>query len=179
MRPHGRFRKAASKPFGALRRLTRETRPLSTPPPGRSPPMTAISRLVPVPTRSELAELTDLHLLILGALWTAGEATIAEIHAAIRHRSDASSKTIATLLSRLEQRGFVVHHMVGREGVYRALVDRREALVARVGGLLGSFFAAEEDGVGAAAVHAGEVQQGDAERLRELLRRAERDLEER
>jgi predicted transcriptional regulator len=136
-----------------------------------------MSRLVPVPTRTELAELTDLHLSILGALWTAGEATIAEIHAAIRHRSDATPKTIATLLSRLEQRGFVVHHMVGREGVYRALVDRRDVLVARVGGLLGSFFAAEEDGVGAAAIRADEVQPGDTERLRELLRRAERDLD--
>jgi BlaI family transcriptional regulator, penicillinase repressor len=135
---------------------------------------------VPVPTRTELAELTDLHLLILGALWTSGEATIAEIHSAIRHRSDASPKTIATLLSRLEQRGFVVHHMVGREGVYRALVDRREVLVARVSGLLGSFFAAEEDGVvGAAAVRADEVEPGDAERLRVLLKRAEQDLDAR
>jgi len=131
---------------------------------------------VPQPTRRELAELTDLHLLILGSLWTSGESTIAEIHAAIRHRSDASLKTIATLLSRLEQRGFVVHRMAGREGVYRALVDRRETLVARVGGLLGSFFATEEP-VGATAVAADEVAPGDAERLLALLRRAERDIE--
>lgn len=141
--------------------------------------MTATYPIVPSPTRRELTELTDLHLAILGALWTAGESTIAEIHAAIRHRSDASVKTIATLLSRLEQRGFVVHRMAGREGVYRALVDRRETLVARVSGLLGSFFASEERpaALGAAAVSADEVEQGDAERLLALLKRAERDIE--
>lgn len=127
----------------------------------------------------DLADLTDLQLLILGALWTSGEGTIADIRAGVRHRSDASTKTIATLLARLEQRGLVTHQLVGREGVYRALVGRREVLLARMGGMLGSFFGAEDAmaGAGAAAVTADEVHQGDAERLRTLLRRAERDID--
>jgi predicted transcriptional regulator len=131
----------------------------------------------------DLADLTDLHLLILGALWAQGTATIAEIHAAIRHRTDAAPKTIATLLARLEQRGIVTHHITGREGVYRALVGRRAVIVARMGGMLGSLFAAEEGAVGAASVGAAavgaEVRDGDAERLRALLRRAERAVDER
>jgi predicted transcriptional regulator len=128
---------------------------------------------------ADLSELTDLHLLILGALCAGGEMTIAQVHAAVRHRGTAAAKTIATLLLRLEQRGLVTHRLEAREGVYRALVTRRELLVARVSGMLGSLFAAEEGAAeGPAAVAPDEVQDGDAQRLRELLRRAERDLDE-
>ncbi len=126
--------------------------------------------------RSDLSDLTDLHLLILGALWTAGEATIAEIHGAIGERHDVSAKTIGVLLSRLEKRKLVSHKAAGREGVYRALVSRREVLVARVGGVLSSVFAAEQDGLGAAAVRKKDVAHGDKEKLLDLLKRAERDV---
>ena len=132
----------------------------------------------PRPDPRELAELTDLHLLILGALWTGGESSIAAVHAAVRHRADVTPKTIATLLGRLEQRGLVTHRIVGREGVYRALVRRRDVLVARMGGMLGALFAAEDaPASGAAALARRDARAGDAARLRELLRRAERDID--
>lgn len=120
----------------------------------------------------DLTGLTDLHLMILGALWSAGEATIAQVHAAIRHQAEATPKTIATLLARLEQRGIVSHHLVGREGVYRPHVGRREVLMARMGGMLSSYFAAE-DSPSLADVS---TVPDDTERVRTLLRRAEREL---
>ncbi|AHG93572.1 Penicillinase repressor (plasmid) [Gemmatirosa kalamazoonensis] len=129
------------------------------------------------PRRGELAELTDLHLLILGALWAGGEATIADVHAAVRHRADVAPKTIATLLGRLEQRGFVTHRLNGRQGVYHALVRRRDVLAARVEGMLASLFAAEDGRSGAVRART-DVRPVDATRLRELLRRAERGLDE-
>jgi BlaI family penicillinase repressor len=127
----------------------------------------------------ELADLTDLQLLILGALWAAGPSTIADVHAAVRHRADIAPKTIATLLGRLEQRGLVTHDRRGRQSVYRALVERRDVLVARVEGVLASLFAAADGAAGAGALARADTRRGDAERLRALLRRAERDLDER
>ena len=137
-------------------------------------------RAFPRRMTADLSELTDLHLLILGALCAGGDMTIAQVHAAVRHRSSATGKTIATLLLRLEQRGLVTHYLAGREGVYRALVTRRELVVARVTSMLGSLFAGEEGAgafVGVPAVAGDELAGGDAERLRDLLRRAERDLD--
>lgn len=124
----------------------------------------------------DLSDLTDLHLLLLGALWAAGEATIAQIHESIGEKHDVSSKTIATLLGRLEKRRLVSHVTVGREGVYRPLVSRREVLVSRVGGVLASVFAAEDDAIGAAAVRKKHLREDDREKLLELLKRAERDM---
>ena len=128
--------------------------------------------------RRDLTDLTDLHLLILGALWTAGEATIARIHTTIGERHDVSQKTIGTLLGRLEKRNLVSHATVGREGVYRPLVTRREVLVSRVGGALASVFAAEDGAVGSAAVRKKHVRADDRDKLLELLKRAERDVKE-
>ena len=125
----------------------------------------------------DLADLTDLHLLILSALWASGEATIAQIHASIGERHDVSQKTIATLIGRLEKRKLVSHVTVGREGVYRPLVSRREVLVSRVGGVLASVFAAD-DAVGTAAVRRKHVRADDSDKLIELLKRAERDMKE-
>jgi predicted transcriptional regulator len=124
----------------------------------------------------DLTDLTDLHLLILGALWTSKGSTIAQIHAAIGEKHDVSPKTIGTLLGRLEKRQLVSHVTVGREGVYRAEVSRREVLVSRVGGVLASMFAAEDEAVGSAAVRKKHAHPGDREKLLELLKRAERDV---
>ncbi len=128
---------------------------------------------------SDLAELTDLQLMILGVFWQRREATIGEVHEALRARTDVSRKTIATLLSRLERRGLVRHRMDGREGVYKAMVNRREVLASRMAGVLGALFDLSPRGAaaaGARAIDASEVKPGDVARLRALLRRAERDL---
>ena len=127
-------------------------------------------------TKPDISDLTDLQLLILGALWTSGKATIAQVRDAVDIRAEVSTKTVATLLARLEKRGLIAHETIGREGVYRALVTRRQVLVSRVSGVLGSVFAAEDDAIGTAAVRKKHTRPDDAATLIDLLHRAERDL---
>jgi predicted transcriptional regulator len=128
-----------------------------------------------MPSTPDLSDLTDLHLLILGALWTRGESSISDIHDAIASHGVAT-KTIATILGRLQKRKLVSRRMSGREGVYLPLITRKEALVSRVGGVLESLFAAEDGVAGAAAVNRKEIRPGDSKRLVELLKRAEQDV---
>jgi BlaI family penicillinase repressor len=123
-----------------------------------------------------LSDLTDLHLAILSALWKHAPASIAEIHAAIESGTNVALKTVATVLSRLEQRGLVSRRMNGREGLYTALVTRRQVLTSRVQSMLGALISADEAALGSAALRKGSAEAGDATRLRELLRRAEKDL---
>lgn len=124
--------------------------------------------------RPNLSDLTDLQLRILGALWTLGKGTIAEIHSAIGNDRGVTVKTIGTLLGRLEKRGLAAREMAGREGVYTPLVTRRAVIVSRIGGALSAVFAAETPGT--AAVSRKQVREGDDEKLRALLRLAEKDL---
>lgn len=123
------------------------------------------------------ADLTDLHLTILAALWRLKDGSIADIHAIIGKRAKVSRKTLAILLTRLEERGWVTRRMEGREGVYRATVTRRKVLLTRLQQTLNAIFDEEDVAIGASAIKRQDVAKGDAERLRRLLRRAERDLE--
>jgi predicted transcriptional regulator len=122
------------------------------------------------------SDLTDLHLQLLTELWAHGEATVADLHLALAPRTGIARKTIATLLGRLEQRGFVRHRTRDRENVYRAAVPRRKVLVDRVAGVLGALFPQPLEPRAAAAVSRSEVQEGDVDRLLALLRRAGRDV---
>ncbi len=124
--------------------------------------------------RPDLSDLTDLQLRILGALWTLGKGTIAGIHSAIGNEQEVTVKTIGTLLGRMEKRGLVAREMPGREGVYTPLVTRRAVIVARIGGALSAVFATESSGT--AAVSRKQLREGDDEKLRALLRLAEKDL---
>jgi BlaI family penicillinase repressor len=124
-------------------------------------------------------ELTNLHLAILGILWQRREATVAEIHEALEPRIRVSRKTVATLLSRLEQRGLVRHRSERNGNVFTTAVRRRTILVARLAAMLGAMFESSEQPAVAHAVDRQDVRPGDVARLRLLLRKAERDLRRR
>jgi predicted transcriptional regulator len=121
-------------------------------------------------------DLTDLQLAILGVLWERGECAIGQVHAALRGHRKVSRKTVATLLSRLEQRGMVRHWREGKESVYEATVPRRTVLVKRMAALLGVLFDTSTGAVTPHALDRSDVRAGDVARLRKLLRKAERDL---
>src|SRR5262245_16416633 len=72
------------------------------------------------------------------ALWTAREATVAEVQQALG--GQLATTTVATLLTRLEQRGLVAHRRDGRQYVYRPLVDSEDLRGSMVGTLLRTLF---------------------------------------
>jgi len=121
-------------------------------------------------------DLTDFQLAILGVLWDEGDATVADIHRALDRGGRVAQKTVATVLSRLEQRGVVRRRMSGRQGVYSAVIKRRTVLIGRMTGILSAIFDVGSGAPTPQAVDRRGVEPGDAARLRGLLRKAERDL---
>ncbi|HUQ20583.1 MAG TPA: BlaI/MecI/CopY family transcriptional regulator [Gemmatimonadaceae bacterium] len=70
-------------------------------------------------------QLTELQLDILGVIWKNKRATVVEVVEGLAPRRIAR-KTVATIMSRLEQHGILTHNVEGREYVYRALVTRAQ-----------------------------------------------------
>jgi predicted transcriptional regulator len=66
--------------------------------------------------------LGDLQLRILKELWARGEASVAEVHAAVGPARSLAYTTIATMLRKMEERGLVRHREEGRAFVYRSAV---------------------------------------------------------
>lgn len=129
----------------------------------------------------DYGDLTDLQLTIMSVLWNERDATIGTIHGRLSERgggaSPATRKTIAMLLSRLEQRGLVAHRMDGREGVYRARVAKKSVLRSRIASLLGAVFIGQERLAGAHALDPADVRAGDVDKLVAMLRQLERDVQ--
>jgi BlaI family transcriptional regulator, penicillinase repressor len=59
---------------------------------------------------------------ILKILWDRGEATVADVHAALGGTDAFAYTTIATMLRKMEDRGLVSHRSEGRSFIYRAAV---------------------------------------------------------
>lgn len=125
----------------------------------------------------DYGDLTDLQLTIMSVLWTDGEATIGTIHERLAERGPVSRKTVATILSRLEQRRLVAHRMDGREGVYRARATKAGVLRSRMASLLGAVFLGQPRLAGARALDPADVRPGDVDKLVAMLRQLERDVQ--
>ena len=119
----------------------------------------------------ELTQITDLQLEIMDVLWARGEATVAEVHGALAEQTGRARKTIGTLLARLEKQGMLAHREEGREFIYRATVPRSAVAQATVDNLVSRVFRGDVAAMVSHALEAGEVREGDVERIRELLAR--------
>ncbi len=67
---------------------------------------------------SKSNQLGELQHAIMRELWRAGEATVADVHAALYDERQLAPTTIATMLKKMEARGLVRHRTEGRRFIY-------------------------------------------------------------
>jgi len=114
-------------------------------------------------------ELTELQLELLDVLWSRKEATVSDVKEALSARRDLASTTIATLLSRLEQRGVVTHRVVGRQYVYRPLVSMAEVRQSMVSALTDRLFSGNITELLNHLITEAEISPGDLARVKKLI----------
>jgi BlaI family transcriptional regulator, penicillinase repressor len=90
--------------------------------------------------KSGIHRLGDLQLRIMKVLWASGEATVAEVHKALRAESDLAYTTVATMLRKMEARRLVTHRLEARSFVYRAAVGEEEVSQGMADHLLDRLF---------------------------------------
>ena len=89
--------------------------------------------------RKRSKTLTEAELRLMDILWQKGQATVAEVTAALPPPPIAYNSVLTTMRI-LEQKGFVAHDEAGRAFLYRPLVERDAAAQTAVGHLLSRFF---------------------------------------
>ena len=89
--------------------------------------------------RRRSATLTEAELRLMEVLWQRGQATVAEVTAALPPPPIAYNSVLTTMRI-LERKGFVAHDEAGRAFIYRPLVGREEAAGHAVGHVLSRFF---------------------------------------
>ena len=113
--------------------------------------------------------LTDLQSAIMRILWDRGEATVADIHAALQPERGLALTTIATLLSRLEKRGIVKHRTQSRQYVYYPKVSERDVRRSMVADLTERLFDGDVAELVSHLLNAREMSPGDLERVKDLI----------
>jgi BlaI family transcriptional regulator, penicillinase repressor len=85
--------------------------------------------------------LSDVQLGFMQALWDLGEGSVSDVQGRLEASGrKLASTTVATVLRRLEAKGWVTHREEGRGFVYRAAVSRERATGSLIDRLTGAFF---------------------------------------
>ena len=63
--------------------------------------------------------LSELEHLVMDVLWKRAQSTAEDVREALAERHPMKDSTARTILKRLEEKGYVKHHVEGRTNVYR------------------------------------------------------------
>ena len=123
--------------------------------------------------KKEIKRLPDSELEVIQALWEcgvpAGRGEIEEKMAQAAKRPEPLAlTTLLTLLSRLEQKGFVQIEKRGRSSVYTPLIAREEYRASRSRSFVDQLFGGSMRAF-ANALSEGALTEGELEELRKLL----------
>jgi predicted transcriptional regulator len=108
--------------------------------------------------------LTEAELRLMEVLWQKGEATVADVTAALPPPPIAYNSVLTTMRI-LERKGYVDHIEAGRAYMYRPLVAREDAAGHAVGHLLSKFF---DNSAGTLALRLIESERPSNEELHRL-----------
>jgi len=117
--------------------------------------------------------LGDLQLAIVRVLWERREATVAEVHDALRDRRLALT-TIATMLRKLEDKGVVRHREQGRQFVYAAVIAADDVQAHMVGDLVERLFDGDPLQLLSHLVREGEIDLRELDALRAEIAAAQK-----
>ena len=83
--------------------------------------------------------LSPLEQDVMNAIWSLGRAAAADIQTALAPRRSLRDSTVRTLLTRLEQKGYLQHTVNGRTFIYSSLEPPRSLAVRAVKQILDRF----------------------------------------
>ncbi|WP_339825473.1 BlaI/MecI/CopY family transcriptional regulator [uncultured Arenimonas sp.] len=112
--------------------------------------------------------LSELQLDVMRVLWR-GEASVAEVAAALAKSRGLAHTTVATVLTRLGRRGVVAARRDGRQLYYSPTVSESQVRRSMVGDLIQNLFKGDPQALLAHLVSESEVAPGDLDKVQALL----------
>jgi BlaI family penicillinase repressor len=116
--------------------------------------------------------LGELQLAIMQVLWQRDEASVADVHVALLARQLAPT-TIATMLTKMEQKGLVDHRAEGRKFLYRPLLSEAEVRRVSVEEVRERLFGGDTAALVSHLISEKRLDRGELSRLKSLIAEAE------
>jgi predicted transcriptional regulator len=120
-----------------------------------------------------LPPLSEAQLEIMNIVWDLGEVTVAEVWKLLSARRPLARNTVLTMLTRLEEKGWLCRDEWGFAFRYRAAVEREVTLRTMIQRLVETAFGGSAEGLVLALLHGRGVSKEEARRIRKLIDEAE------
>ena len=118
-------------------------------------------------------KLSGRQLAIMRVLWERGEATIAQVQSLLDVERPLAYSTVATVLSRMEQKGLVTRRSKDRMYYYRPAVSQMGAGQSMVGELVDRVFGGSASQLVNHLLDSDQVDAKELQRIKELVKRYE------
>ena len=128
---------------------------------------------------TKTSSLGELQLAILRVLWSCGEATASDVHAALHTERGLAPTTIATMLKKMEKRGLVGHREDGRRFIYRPAVTEEAVTRSMVADLTDRLFDGKASELMGHLLAEHDIDRGELAELNRLIAQAERRRKDR
>jgi predicted transcriptional regulator len=117
--------------------------------------------------------LSEGQIEIMNVVWDHGEVTVAEVWKALCVRRKLARNTVLTMITRLEEKGWLCRDDAGHAFRYRAAVPRDRALRTVVRRLVDTAFGGSAEGLVMALLQGRGVSKDEAARIRAMIDHAE------
>ena len=123
--------------------------------------------------KPKLPPLSDAQFEIMNVVWQIGECTVTEVLQKLQERRPVARNTIQTMMSRLEEKGWLTHTDKAGTFVYSASVPREAVQQDVLKQVMQSVFDGSAAGMLMALLQDGSLTRAEANRIRQLIKEAE------
>ncbi len=120
-----------------------------------------------------LPPLSDAQTEIMNVIWDLGEVTLSQVCAALASRRELAKNTVQTQLSRLVEKGWLIHRSEGKAFTYKATLPRDNARSKVVQRLVDAVFGGSAEGLVMTLLDGRKLSKPEADRIRLLIEKAE------
>jgi predicted transcriptional regulator len=119
-------------------------------------------------------KLSGRQLAIMRVVWDRGEATVAEVQQAVDVERPLAYSTVATVMSRMEEKGLLIHRAEGRVFHYRPAVSEGNLGTSVVGDLVDQIFGGSPAELVSHLLKSEQVDSTELDRIKQLVRQHEK-----
>jgi predicted transcriptional regulator len=110
----------------------------------------------------------------MNVVWDHGDVTVAEVWKALSTQRKVARNTVLTMLSRLEEKGWLKRETGEHAHRYRATAPRDATLLTMISRLIQTAFGGSAESLMMALLHGRTVSKEEASRIRAMIDQAEK-----
>jgi predicted transcriptional regulator len=128
--------------------------------------------------KPELPPLAEAQLEIMNIVWDQDKTTVGKIWKALAKRRPISRNTVSTMVTRLEEKGWLRHRVIGGTFLYSAMRPREKVLPRMVHRLVDAAFQGSAEGLVLTLLEGGRLSADEVERIKTMLEKAKIEMRE-